>query len=498
MDALILFVLKSIVVSGLLCAWYMLALKNRRLHNYNRAFLLLTLYASIQVPLLHFTWSPAYEGTQVIGTSTQVLLQTLSGADELPTATRVLSYTGIDWKAIGIALSALVSLGLLTTMIVRIAQVVRLGRQYPHTIVDGVTLLHTDLPKAPFTFMNRIFWRDSISPDTNIGRMILQHELVHVRQKHTYDKLACQALTCIFWMNPFYWLIQRELSIVHEFIADEKAIVDGSAGSEEEGYTAVFARMMLQVHNRAALLNPEHQFFASPIKRRLTMLQTNKKVRASVIRRAAVLPLIGISLLIFAFSPQGARKSAVLKADKKIVLVVDAGHGGKDAGARWGSLAEKDLNLKVAKRIAQLAPDYNIEVHLTRSTDKDVTLQERVAFSNGLRPDDFLSIHVDTQPGGETDKGTFDIAINNKSGKAAESQRLAYAIFRSASRPEWERKPAPSEKNAYVLRENAAPAALIEIGNIKNKDQMQHIEDDAKLSELCSHILEGVVEAHKG
>jgi hypothetical protein len=48
------FLWKSIVVSGLLTAWYLLALRGRRLHQYNRFFLLFALFASLTIPLLHF------------------------------------------------------------------------------------------------------------------------------------------------------------------------------------------------------------------------------------------------------------------------------------------------------------------------------------------------------------------------------------------------------------------------------------------------------------
>ena len=497
MDELILFVLKSTLVSGILCTWYMLALKNKRLHNYNRFFLLLTLYASIQVPLLDVKWSPVYEGPPAIFTSAKVPLHTLNGADGMQAASQHIPATDFNWQAIAMGIAALVSLGLLATMLRRIAWILSIVKRYPLTIKDGITLVQTDLPKAPFSFMNRIFWRDNISPESESGRMILRHELAHIKQKHTYDKLASQLLTCIFWMNPFYWFIQKELGMVHEFLADEQGIVNSKDGIQEEDYTEAFAKMLLHVHDRSGFLIPEHQFCSSPIKRRLTMLQTNKKVRASVLRRAAVLPLIAGSILIFAFSPRAAPGSAGIEGDEKIVLVVDAGHGGNDEGCRSGSLIEKQLTLKVAKRVASLAPGYNIEVHLTRSDDKDLTLADRVAFSNGLRPDDFLSIHVDIQRGKESGGGTFDIAINDRSAKANESKRLAYAILGRASRPEWKQTAALSEKNAYVLRENASAAVLIEVGNIRNKEQMQHIEDDAKLTELCSRILEGVVEAHK-
>ena len=226
------------------------------------------------------------------------------------------------------------------------------------------------------------------------------------------------------------------------------------------------------------------------------MLQLNKKVRVSLIRRLGLLPLMAGTILIFAFSPQIVNKSIIIKADKKIVLVVDAGHGGDDEGCYSGLLFEKNLNLKVAEHIKMFAPNYNIEVHLTRDNDKFISLEERVEFSNKLHPDDFISIHVDDQQGKETGKGTFDIAIYDKTTMIDGSKRLAFALFKHASRPEWEQRNAFSEKNLLVLRKNTSAAVLIEIGDIKNKEQMQHIKDDVKLDELCNRILEGVVEAH--
>ena len=497
MNALILFVFKGIIVSGLLSTYYLLALKNKKLHNYNRFFLLFTLYASIQVPLFNFKWSPVYEKPLIVYTSAKMLLHTLNDFGNMQQASQNIPATDIDWLTIIITIILLVSSGLIVSMLIRIAWILRIAKQFPNTVTDGITLVHTDLYNAPFSFLNRIFWRDSISPHTESGRMILRHELTHIKQKHTYDKLACQLLTCIFWINPFYWLIQKELGMVHEFIADEQAIINKNEDLQKEEYTEAFAKMLLQVHNRTNYFSPEHQFFSSPIKRRLTMLQLNKAVRASVVRRLALLPLFVGTILLFAFKPRMATVRATIKADKRIVLVIDAGHGGDDIGCRSGLLLEKELNLKVAEHIEKLAPDYNIEVHLTRSSDKFLTLEDRVAFSNKLHPDDFISIHVDDQPVKQNGNGTFAIAINTINEKAEESKRLAFAVYNRISRPEWEQRNAFSEKNLFVLLKNSSAALLLEIGDIKNKEQMQQIEDEVKLDELCIRILEGVVEAHK-
>lgn len=497
MQELMLFVLKSTTVSCILFGWYFLALKNRRMHNYNRFFLLFTLYASLQIPLLDFNWSPVLEKQPVIFNTAKLMLHTLNGTDKLPSAIQHPTANVINWQAIILGLYLMITLCLLATMLTKVFMILRLGKKYPCSFADGIRMVHTRLPKAPFSFMNTIYWRDTLSPETESGKIILQHELTHIKQKHTIDKLVSQLLSCIFWMNPIYWFIQKELGMVHEFIADEEAIVNSNSGLRQEDHTEVFAKMLLQVHFSTTYLTPEHQFFSSPIKRRLTMLQKNKIIKASVLRRVAILPLVAGSILLFAFSPRTAPNRANIQADRKLVLLVDAGHGGKAAGGQYGSLLEKDLSLKVAMRLKDLAPNYNIEAYLTRSEDKFLSLDERVAYSNQLHPDDFISIHVDDEPGKEKGKGTFDIAINDKNAKAEESKRLAYAILKHASRPEWEQKKNFSEKNLYVLRENISSAALIEIGDIKNKEQMQHILDNVKLDDLCNRILEGVVEAHK-
>jgi N-acetylmuramoyl-L-alanine amidase len=496
MNALILFVIKSIVVSGILSAWYLLALKNKPLHHYNRFYLLLTLGASMLIPLLSFKWSPILQKTPILLQSVQALAHTVSDADGAHLVTLQAPAAGISWSFIVVAVAALISILLVARLLTQIVWVLHLASQFPNTVVEQITVVQTNLPKAPFSFLNRIYWRDTLPMHTDSGKMILRHELAHIRQKHTYDKLVCQLLTSIFWINPFYWIIQKELEMVHEFIADEQAVAHNSEGTSGQDTTVAFAKMLLHAHNPSINFSPEHQFFASPIKRRLTMLQTNNTVRASLLRRSAVLPLIAGTILIFAFSPPKATKFLGIKSNKKIVLVVDASHGGTDLGCRSGSLTEKDLSLKVAKRILQLAPSYNIEVHLTRTDDRQMTLDERLDFSNKLQPDDLLSIHVDDKPGKEIGKGTFDIAINNKNAKATESSKLAYAILKHASRPEWEQTNALAERNPKILGGSTSAAALIEIGDIKNKNQMQHITDETKLDELCSHILEGVVEAH--
>lgn len=88
-------------------------------------------------------------------------------------------------------------------------------------------------------------------------------------------------------------------------------------------------------------------------------------------------------------APTAAAKEAPLR------VVIDPGHGGKDPGARgYGGLVEKDLVLAVSKLLARrLNADPGIEVALTRSDDRYLSLEERTGFANAQGADLFVSIH---------------------------------------------------------------------------------------------------------
>ena len=97
--------------------------------------------------------------------------------------------------------------------------------------------------------------------------------------------------------------------------------------------------------------------------------------------------LILIGLLCF---------SAEMKADKKFTLVIDAGHGGKDPGARGTRINEKQINLAVALKLGQLITSNHSDVQViyTRKTDRFIELDERANIANRNKADLFISIHT--------------------------------------------------------------------------------------------------------
>ena len=97
----------------------------------------------------------------------------------------------------------------------------------------------------------------------------------------------------------------------------------------------------------------------------------------------------------------------VTMASAKFTLVIDAGHGGRDSGAKGKSAYEKNINLKVAlafgKYVEKNCPD--VRVIYTRKTDEFISLAERAAIANRNKADLFISIHTNALPNGAVARG---------------------------------------------------------------------------------------------
>ncbi len=106
------------------------------------------------------------------------------------------------------------------------------------------------------------------------------------------------------------------------------------------------------------------------------------------------------------------------------VIVIDAGHGGKDPGAiGYGGLREKDINLAIAKKVAEyLKKDERFKVILTRKDDRFIPLHKRSEIALRSRADLFISIHSDAAPRRNPKaKGTQVFALSYK--RATEKKR---------------------------------------------------------------------------
>ena len=274
------YLLKVMLCSGILFSYYWLLLRNKVYHRYNRFYLLAALLVSLVMPLIEINiWHKADTAAQSIK-----LLQAVTGSNEYLDEIVLTSRQNYFTSEQLVLLLYLLTCFIFCTLFIQVLLKIRtLLKQHQQTVVDNICFVNTTAKGTPFSFLKYIFWNDNIDRNTTTGNQIFKHELAHVQQKHSYDKLFINAILIFFWCNPFFWLMRKELNIIHEFMADKIAVEDSD--------TEAFAAMILQAtypQHQFALTNP---FFYSPIKRRLIMLTKNNNTKAGYIGRVLALPL---------------------------------------------------------------------------------------------------------------------------------------------------------------------------------------------------------------
>ena len=225
-----------------------------------------------------------------------------------------------------------------------------------------------------------------------------------------------------------------------------------------------------------------------------------------------------------------------LAANSRFTLVIDAGHGGHDAGALGAISKEKNINLAVALRfgkyVEQNMPD--VRVIYTRKTDVFIPLHERANIANRANADLFISVHTNALPAGKIARGfetytlgmhrakdNLDVAMRENSvismekgyqqtyqgfdpkssesyiifefiqGKNMErSVELARMIQRSvcdgADRPD----KGVHQAGFLVLRETSMPSCLIELGFITTPDEENLLNNDGRVDDIAKGIYE--------
>ncbi len=212
-------------------------------------------------------------------------------------------------------------------------------------------------------------------------------------------------------------------------------------------------------------------------------------------------------------------------------IVVDAGHGGDDVGAKGKTgLREKIINLDIAKRLAKLLQEDGIEVVFTRTTDKFITLPGRVAITNNSRADLFVSIHNNAH----RSRNVHGFEIYYVSPAVSDYDRAVYAAKNSKMNIPvdcfasnslelkeiiWDMTYAHSRaesialsraichkiddetntkvlgvKNArfYVLRGANIPAVLVEVGYLTNLDEEAYLKDSNYRQKMAQAIKDGI------
>ncbi len=166
----------------------------------------------------------------------------------------------------------------------------------------------------------------------------------------------------------------------------------------------------------------------------------------------------------------------------KNIVVLDAGHGGKDVGALNSSIYEKELNLSIIYGEAKQyfdSSDSEIKAYWTRIDDTYVSLADRAAFATEVEADLFVSLHMNSATS-KTANGleVLYAATNSYVMSELDSKTMA-DIFREQLMADLDMKDrgVKNRSNLVVLKSNNVPAVLIELGFISNTSDFKKLSD---------------------
>lgn len=180
------------------------------------------------------------------------------------------------------------------------------------------------------------------------------------------------------------------------------------------------------------------------------------------------------------------------------IVVLDAGHGGKDHGAKNNGTKEKNLNLKIIYTLAQLyfdSEDSNVKAYWTRTDDTFISLSERSRFAASVDADLFISLHMNScnRPAVNGMEIYYSKDNHHETNSGLTSRILAKKLLNKVKGD----LDAPSRgvKSAgfYVIKHNSVPAVLLELGFLSGTSDYKKLTSDQYQKKAAQSIYEGIV-----
>jgi TonB family protein len=281
MEAFAVYLLKSVIWLAGFTLIFILFLRNERFFLLNRIYLLTGILTSFFFPLIsiHYTVIlPVVSNFQ----SGSVVVSEIQNADssiipDLKLLLLVLYVTGV--------------LFVFTLMIKQGRSVLRAIKKSEIISFRPAKLIKTSDYTSAFSFFSYVFVNPSITDVET--KEIMNHELVHIRQKHWFDLLLVQLLCMMQWFNPLVWIYIRFIRQNHEYLADEVAL-------QQTSDPAVYRAVLLNQIVGAPVVSLANSFNYSPYKKRFNMM---KNIISSPYRKMKILLILPVfAIVLYAFA----------------------------------------------------------------------------------------------------------------------------------------------------------------------------------------------------
>jgi TonB family protein len=411
-----------------LLAWYLfyLVFLYKDTHfRFNRLFLLSAVASSIVVPALNISlpaWGSASSGSILLPNLTwlpSIMLPEIevnaNASASTFTWSQLLSYWYYLYFA-GVSYFA----GCLAAQLFRIY---RLAKQAEVTYIEGIKVVLLRIDHPVFSFGRSVYWNEKLSLQDPEIRVILEHELAHIRQYHTADLIFLELVKIVFWFNPLMLLYKNSLREIHEFEADRQVLQHTPAST--------YASILLQQVFGSNILSLSHSFNQSQLKRRITMLTKNNISKGAWLKSLIALPVLGLMLYTFSCSPD------YMKQDVK--PMEEAAMTQEQANQKINALGEE------LKAIYKKHPESEMAINITKDDAGKKTMHFSTDKINNEK-DRARIIKIGEEMGALMNQFPKEIAtLNKEDQKKGESSSHAAVTFDNAN---------PSDEDTFMVVED--------------------------------------------
>ncbi len=181
------------------------------------------------------------------------------------------------------------------------------------------------------------------------------------------------------------------------------------------------------------------------------------------------------------------------------IIVIDAGHGGKDAGAlsKDKQIYEKNINLGIVRQLKELLDQEDIKVYYTRTGDDTVFLRPRATLANAVNCDYFVSIHCNyndvTYPNGT------EVLYYDNNFKGVTANKLAGLFSEELGRSIGLKSRGTVLKqmgDIFIMDKAQVPTILIELGYLSNTGDLNYLNNPQMHKEIAKGIYNCIIRAY--
>ncbi|TWR29097.1 hypothetical protein FPZ43_12620 [Mucilaginibacter pallidiroseus] len=274
------YLLEANIYLGVFYLCYCLLLNRDTHYNLSRIYLLAACILAFVLPFTQLSILKPAEPQPTFAPVVTMVAQPVQQFAPLQAQQSQISFNSQDILLFAYAAGVTVALFIFA---IRLYKLFRLSQMGSSERLGRYRIIYLEHDNSAFSFFNYLFLSKNIAQSATI----LNHEMVHIKQRHSADIIFIELLKVVNWFNPFIYLTERSLKTIHEYIADEQ-----TAAHEQDALT--YSSFLLQNAYGLQGSSIAHSFFNyNLLKKRIIMLNQKRSGRLARLKYLAVVPLCG-------------------------------------------------------------------------------------------------------------------------------------------------------------------------------------------------------------